>query len=261
MTKNISDAASNTQNGCEKINEQLQEKVTERLKTGISERKIASELGISRQQVSKIRQQAKVSADETENKNPFELSENFQPTIKRAQAVSQLVSLSTRPGGVRNSEMQPVLRALFGLQLNNKTGVMELAMTQNQLQYLKDSTRKAANDADQSVLFIPEWIPRSNPIAANDLLVLLAGELHDTAQDKLACFMSVFPEVSSRLLFKELVALSFKEASPEPVETRCTRNSNAAAELHQRLRIKDRQRPAKAILHLPGDPELDKLCA
>jgi site-specific recombinase XerC len=240
---------------------QLQGQVTERLKAGISERKIASELGISRQYVSKLRLQAQIRADEAESTNPFELNENFRPTIKRAQAVSELVSLSTRPEGVRNSEMQPVLRALFGLQLNNKNGAMELAMTQNQLQYLKDSTRKAANDAGQSALFIPEWIPRSNPLAANDLLVQLAGELHDIAQDKLAYFMSVFPEVSSRLLFKELVALSFKEASPEPVETRCTRNSNAAAELHQRLRIKDRQRPANDPLAFPEDSELDKLCA
>lgn len=260
MTQKLPDDVSNTMSSAP-TDEQLQQQITERLKTGMSERKIASELGISRQSVSKIRLQAQILTDEAESSTPFGLNDSFLPTINRTEAITQLVGLSSRPGGVRSSELQPVLTGLFGFRLNKKRTTMELAMTQSQLQYLKDQTRKVADEAGQSALFIPEWLPRSNPMAANDMLVLLAGELHDIALDKLAYFMSVFPEVSSGMLFKELIALSFKQASPEPVETRCARNRDIAAELHQRLRIKDRPRPANDPLPLPGDPELDMLCA
>jgi hypothetical protein len=260
MTKKLPDDVSNTTSSAP-TDEQLQRQITERLKTGMSKRKIASELGISRQSVGKLRRQAQIRADEAESSNPFGLNDSFLPTLNRAEAITQLVGLSSRPGGVRSSELQSVLTGLFGLQFNENSGAMELAMTKNQLQHLKENTRKAVEEAGQSALFIPEWMPRSNPMTANDLLVLLAGELHEIAQDKLAYFMSVFPEVSTGLLFKELIALSFKQASPEPVETRYARNSHAAAELHQRLRIKDRQRPANDPLPLPDDPELDKLCA
>jgi hypothetical protein len=99
------------------------QQVLKLLKGKASERAIADATGLSRRQVRTIKQQA----PEVEDHNP--LASDHQPTMTRPAAITELVKLSTRPGGVRHSEMWPVLRALFGLRPNNKTGAMELDMT------------------------------------------------------------------------------------------------------------------------------------
>ena len=45
-----------------------------------------------------------------------------------------------------------------------------LDMTDSQYQYLKKQVTKAASAKGKEALFIPEWLPRQAPVAANDTL-------------------------------------------------------------------------------------------
>lgn len=231
-------------------------KATKLFAEGASERKIAAALGISRRQANKLKQQIKADQDD----NP--LSEAMQPTMSRSDAVAELVKLSTRPEGVRPSEMWPVLRALFGMHLNTKTGAMELDMTNDQLRYLKSKTTEAAAAQSKTALFIPEWMPREAPVIANGMLTTMAGWLHERAQEYASEFMASFPGVSSKHVLQELVCLAFQQASAEPVQTRCERNAETAHQLQKRLdglcRVRAVNEPYPSVSHL--DPELERLC-
>lgn len=222
---------------------------------GASERKVAAALGISRRQANKLKQQIKADQDD----DP--LSEALQPTMSPSDAVAELVKLSTRPEGVRLSEMWPVLRARFGMRLNTKTGAMELDMTNDQLRYLKDKTAAAAAQG-KTALFIPEWMPREAPVTANGMLTTMAGWLHERAQEYTSEFMASFPGVSSKHVFKELICLAFQQASAEPVQTRCERNTETAHQLQQRLgglrRMRAANEPYPSVS--TPDPELERLC-
>ncbi|MBH2037299.1 MAG: hypothetical protein I8H73_30925, partial [Pseudomonadales bacterium] len=72
------------------------------LNTGMSERQIAATLNISRRQVKNISK----DVHEEDGHNP--LGSSLQPTMKQATAVTELVKLSARPGGVRKSELWPM---------------------------------------------------------------------------------------------------------------------------------------------------------
>ncbi|WP_156115083.1 helix-turn-helix domain-containing protein [Pseudomonas sp. ML96] len=224
------------------------------LASGMSERKVADTLGMSRRRVSKIKQNAPMEVA------PDPLSPDLLPTMSRATAIAELVKLSTQPGGVRYSEMWSVLRALFGMRINDKTGMLELDMTDNQLRYLKEKTTAGAADQGKVALFIPEWLPRQAPVAANDMLVSRAGWLHDRAQEYAAEFMLSFPGASMKHVFNELVCLAFKQASPEPVQTRCQRNAETAEVLQRRLGALAGKPAANEPFPLAPDPELDRLC-
>lgn len=236
------------------ISDSFECQVTKLLQNNLSERKVAEMAGVTRRQVRKIKEQlAKQGSDNL-------LGLDIQPTITRSEAVSALVQLSTRPGGVRSSEMSTVLRGLYGLRINQKTRSLELAMTEHQLRYLKERTKAAALNGGKEALFVPEWLPRCAPGAAIDFLVKAADCLHQRAQELVSDFMLVFPEVSPRSVFQELIFLSFREASPEPVLTRCERNKEAADKLQQRLGfIAKKPVTYEAVRSLP-DPELDRLC-
>ncbi|MCQ4239696.1 helix-turn-helix domain-containing protein [Stutzerimonas stutzeri] len=223
---------------------------------GASERKVATALGISRRQASKLQQ--RIKADQEDDP----LCEALQPSMSRSDAVAELVHLSTRPEGVRPSEMWPVLRALFGMCLNTKTGAMELDMTNDQLRYLKDKTAEAAAAQGKTALFIPEWMPREDPVTANGMLTTMAGWLHERAQEYASEFMASFPGVSSKHVLKELVCLAFQQASAEPVQTRCERNAETALQLQQRLGGRCRMRAANEPYPSAStsDPELERLC-
>ncbi len=178
----------------------------------------------------------------------------------RAEAIAELVALSTRPEGVRNSEMHHVLSALFGHKLNPKTKRLELGMTAHQLRYLKKSVVDAATAQGLSALFVPEWMPRQQAQEANAILVRLAGALNDTAQGALADFMLAFPGTSSHWVFSELLSLAFLQASKEPVETRCERNRLIAQELDNR---QGTVRQSISLYHphpIATDIELDSIC-
>lgn len=196
---------------------------------GASERKVATVLGISRRQAGKLKQQLQPDMED----NPFWM--DLKPTISRKEAIVEMVNLSTRKEGVRNSEMFPVLRALFGLRLNPKTDAIELNMSKDQLRYLKETTAKAAAEQGKTALFVPEWMPRQAPVTATGMLTAMAGWLHERAQEYVSEFMAAFPEVRSQHVFKELVCLAFPQASAEPVPTRCLRNQETAQQLQQRL--------------------------
>lgn len=233
------------------VPDDLKQQVLKLLKEKKSERAIVDATGLPRRKIRTIKQQM----PREENQNP--LASDHQPTMARPAAITELVKLSTRPGGVRHSEMWPVLRALFGLRPNNKTGAMELDMTDNKLRYLKEKTMEAAASQGKEALFIPEWLPRRAPAAANDMLINMAGWLHDRAQEYVSEFMSAHPDASRAAVFRELTCLSFPLASPEPIQTRCQRNTDNADKLQQRLG--DLAGKPAANEPFPPEAELDRL--
>lgn len=234
------------------VSDDLKQRVLKLLKEKVSQRAIAEATGLHRRQIRAIKEQMPKEVDH----NP--LASNHQPTMTRPTAIIELVKLSTRPGGVRNSEMWPVLRALFGMRFNGKTGAMELDMTDNKLRYLKEKTVEAATSKGKEAMFIPEWLPRRAPAAANDMLINMAGLLHDRALEYVYEFMSAHPDASRVAVFRELTYLSFPLASPEPIQTRCQRNKDNADKLQQRLGELAGQPAANEPL--PPDVELSRLC-
>ncbi|WP_407291313.1 hypothetical protein [Stutzerimonas zhaodongensis] len=237
---------------------EIEEQVGRLLLTGLSERKIAEQAGITRRQVRNIKERI---GDAEGDDNPFAF--DVGPTISRSQAVSELVNLSVRPEGVRKSEMWPVLRALFGLRLDDESGRFELNMTDNQLRYLKDKTKEAAQSRGKDALFLPEWLPRRAPCAAVDMLTNAAHSLVERAHEYTADFLAAFPEVSPSAVFHELISLSFRQACPEPVITRCERNKETADRLQLRLdalMMTAAANDSSAAPPVMFDPELDRIC-
>lgn len=238
----------------EKVTDSQKQQVIQLLQTKASERAIEEQTKLSRRQIRKIKQEVK----ETKDDNPLAL--DHQVTMTRAAAIAELMKLSTRPGGVRRSEMWPVFRELYGLRLDSERGTWVLNMTENQYQYLKKQVTKAASAKGKEALFIPEWLPRQAPVAANDTLVSLAGCLQDRAQEYVSEFMSLFPSASRKHVFTELVSLAFKQASREPVETKCQRNAEAAELLQRRLGHLAQRPAANDAPTAEHDAELDQLC-
>lgn len=222
------------------------------LSAGKSERFIVNAVNTSRRQVQNIKR----TMPEVEDQNSF--ADDLRPTISQAAAVGAILELSTRPEGVRRSEMWPIFRARFGMVENNKTGAMELNMTDDQRRYLMKQTKTAAKSQGKEALFIPEWLPRHAPLEANDTLVRFAGYLHERAQEYGAEFTSLFPDTSVRLVVNELVCLAFIQATPEPVEVRCKRNFEAAEALQHRLGNHITTHVVNEPF--PVDAELDQLC-
>jgi hypothetical protein len=234
------------------ITSKQEQEVRRLLAAGASERYIQDTVGVSRRQVQNIKKLMSKEADH----NPF--ASDLGRTISRAAAIKALVVLSTRPEGVRFSELGPTLRALFGMCKDDKTGVFKLNMTDDQLRYLKKQAKETAEAQGKEALFIPEWLPRQAPVAANEMLVLLAGHLQDRAQEYASEFMSCFPDTSSKLVSNELLCLAFAKATPEPVETRCKRNAATAQALQRRLGHRAGCQVANEPF--PVVPELDQLC-
>lgn len=145
---------------------ELEQEVRRLLAAGKSERAIVDLLGTSRRQVANIKK--KVDEDKDDNL----LAPDIGPTMERSDAIAELVMLSTRPQGVRPSEMWPVLRGLFGMRTNDKSGQLELTMTDNQRRYLKEQAVAAAAAQGKEALHLPEWLPRQGPVEANDMLVM-----------------------------------------------------------------------------------------
>lgn len=234
------------------ITSKQEQEVRRLLAAGASERYIQVTVGVSRRQVQNIKKLMSKEAD----LNPF--ASDLGRTISRAAAIKALVVLSARPEGVRFSELGPTLRALFGMCKDDKTGAFKLNMTDDQLRYLKKQAIETAEAQGKEALFIPEWLPRQAPVAANEMLVLLAGHLQDRAQEYASEFMSCFPDTSSKLVSNELLCLAFAKATPEPVETRCKRNAATAQALQRRLG----QRAGCQVANepFPVVPELDQLC-
>ncbi|TFY94549.1 hypothetical protein DYL61_08745 [Pseudomonas nabeulensis] len=234
------------------ITVEQEQEIRRLLAANASERDIQDSVGASRRQVRNI----KNLMSKEEDHNP--LASDLGRTMTRAAAIKAVAALSTRPEGVRHSEMWPTLRALFGMCKNDKTGVLKLSMTDDQLRYLKKQTSEAAKAQGKEALFIPEWLPRQAPVAANDMLVMLAGHLQDRAQEYASEFMSCFPDTSSKLVSNELVCLAFAKATPEPVETRCRRNAATAQALQRRLG----HCAGYQVINEPSlfVPEFDQLC-
>lgn len=234
------------------ITVEQEQEIRRLLATGASERHIQDSALVSRRQVQNI----KKMISKEEDHNP--LASDLGRTMTRAGAIKALVALSTRPEGVRYSEMWPTLRALYGVCKDDKKGGFKLNMTEDQLRYLKKQVGEAAETQDKEALFIPEWLPRQAPVAANDMLVMLAGHLQDRAQEYASEFMSCFPDTSSKLISNELICLAFARATPEPVETRCKRNAVTAQALQRRLGHRAGYQVANEPF--PDIPELDQLC-
>ncbi|WP_321351469.1 hypothetical protein [Halopseudomonas oceani] len=134
-------------------------------------------------------------------------------------------------------------------------------MTENQYQYLTKTVKEKARREGLAALFVPEWMPTENAKQANSMLVSLAGELHQRAQEMTQDFLCHFPECHSGLVLKELVALAFPQPGKEPVELRCERNQEAASELEKRAKPQQskRSRPASNIA-IYCDAEFEALC-
>jgi len=234
------------------ITVEQEQEIRRLLTSNVSERRIQESVGASRRQVQNIKKMILKEEDH----NPF--ASDLGRTMTRVAAIKALVVLSTPPGGVRNSEMWLILRALFGMRKNDKSGVLELDMSEDQLRYLKKQVCEAAETQGKKALFIPEWLPRQAPAAANDMLVMLAGHLQDRAQEYASEFTSFFPDTSSKLVVNELICLAFARATREPVEKRCKRNAATAQALQQRLGHRAGDQVANEPF--PDTPELDQLC-
>lgn len=222
------------------------------LADGKSERYIVNAVGGSRRQVQNI----KKTMPKLENLNL--LANDLGPTINRDAAIKGLLALSTSLNGVRRSEMWPILRALFGMCEDDETRKRELDMTDDQFRYLKKQVKEAAEAQGKEALFIPEWLPRHAPVAANDMLIEKAGQLHDRALEYVSDFLSHFPDTSWKYVLNELVCLAFAQATPEPVERRCKRNFETASALQRRLGASVLKTAANDPA--PVDAELDRLC-
>lgn len=236
---------------------EIEEQVSRLLLAGISERKIAERAGISRRQVRNIKERL---GDDGCDDTPFAL--DVRPSMSRSKAVSELVNLSARPEGVRYSEMWPVLREFFGLRLT-ESGKFELNINDNKLRYIKKQTKEAAVSQGKEALFLPDWLPRRAPCAATDMLNMAAHDLHERAREYASEFTAMFPEISPAPVFHELISLSFRQACPEPVITRCERNKETADRLQLRLDALMRIAAANDSSVAPpvmADPELDRIC-
>ncbi|WP_212630390.1 hypothetical protein [Pseudomonas sp. KB-10] len=230
------------------------QQVIQLLQTKASERATVEQTGLSRRQIRKIKQEAQ----KTDDDNPVAFE--HQATMTRADAITELVKLSTRAGGVRRSEMWPILREFYGLRLDSERGSWVLNMTENQYQYLKNQFKEAAASQGKEALIIPEWLPRQAPVAANDMLAILAGQLHDRAEEYAAYFAQLFPETSWKKVIGELIYVAFPQASKEPVEVRCKRNANVAEQLQGRLGHLAQRPAANDAPAFKPDAELDRLC-
>lgn len=189
---------------------------------------IARETGLGRRLVAKI-----VDAETTKAANATEF-EPARETMTRTEAVKTIHTLATRPQGVKNSELSPVLGALFGYRSNKDTGARELDMTKGQMDHLKKTVR-TEGDGLHPPMFVPDWLPRQAPIEAWVDLLQLASELQDRITDMVIDYCARHPEVTHRQVHRELVQIAIPEAGKEPVEVRCARYLQAAEALHERL--------------------------
>lgn len=233
--------------------ESIDEQVEALLHAGQSIRAIAQDLGISRRQVTNIRNQLVTKLGDSE------AAKLLDSKTRREKLIRALVALTTRPEGAKRSEMWQPLVEYYGTTAD-ESGFRRLDMDENQFQHRMKQTQQQAEKEGLFMLRVPEWLPRGNPVVANDLLVRLAGELHDLARDKVAEFTSTFPDSSSAQVFKELIAISFQEASLEPVYTRCQRNRDAAGRLAYRLGIAKDDAEEPQIEGYRADEEYEKLC-
>lgn len=200
------------------------------LAEGMSIRATADATGLSRRKVTDLKKLPK-----EEDNGPF--GETRKTLISQKQAVAKVLDLSTRPEGVKRSELGPILKARFGLKANETTGSVELNMTKHQYRYLKESAQAKGHSAVTPVtpLFVPEWMPRNGAIEAHSELIKIASDLQDLMTEKVMELCNRFPGSSYKWVFQELVNLAIPNVFPGSVEDLCDRNLKAAEELDRRV--------------------------
>lgn len=221
------------------------------LAEGMSIRATADATGLSRRQVTKLKELPK-----EEDNGPF--GETRKTLISQEQAVAKVLDLSTRPEGVKRSELGPILKARFGLKSNETTGSVELNMTKHQYRYLKESAQAKGHPA-ATPFFVPEWMPRNGAIEAHSELIKIASDLQDLMTEKVMELCNRFPGSSYKWVFQELVKLAIPNVFPGSVEDLCDRNLKAAEELDRRVG----RMVACPVTVEPvptSDAELDALC-
>ena len=226
------------------------ERVQYLVSLGHGQREIERETGLSRRQIAKI-----VNSDVAE-KSDFDFEEpQRMSTDGAARAVHEL---SIRPQGVKNSELSAILAAHFGYRKNKDTGARELNMTKAQLDYLKKKARAISSPSLQP-LFVPEWLPRTAPTAAFNILLGHASDLQDRITEIVMDFCEQFPDSSPSMIYEELVRIAVSSTTKEPVERRCERNMLAAGELETRWEGASKlfqRTPLRPII----DAEFDTIC-
>ncbi|MEH3022112.1 MAG: hypothetical protein PGN19_05140 [Pseudomonas oryzihabitans] len=221
----------------------------EMLTQGASIRAASDATGLSRRQVTKLRGSFNSMDKET-------FMQDAEARISQKQAVAQVFSMSIRPEGVKRSELHSTLKARYGLRRDEITGSIELDMTKHQYRYLKESAL-ALREAEDTPLFVPEWMPRYGALNAHNALIKAAIELQEVMTEKVLELCDGFSGSSYKMVFQELINLAVSGVSSCPVESRCDLNLKSAEELDRRV---GRMTGHPAEPTAAFDPELDSLC-
>lgn len=236
-------------------NRQLLAETTEQwatrlLKGGMSQRSVAIETGLSRRKMGQISDQLQEHQEDIFDTRPPRKS------VLKSELYQDIHAMACRPGGVKRSELSRQLAAFYGLRLDSETGKQTLNMTKDQYQYLK---RKIRNIPSQRCypLFVPEWMPRSNPTAAWTMLLRAADTILTTIDEQISEICHLFPEALPKDIRQELLSLAIDGFGPQPTTILCERNNSIARELSMRVE-------PSSIEVLEGrpieDPEFEALC-
>ncbi|MHC8310048.1 hypothetical protein ACYZUC_10615 [Pseudomonas sp. GT1P32] len=199
------------------------------LSSNMKQREVALETGLSRRQV------AKVATKEAASKADNDALSDDQPALMtKAVAIKTTHALSVRPQGVKKSELYPTFSDHFGYKRNDETGLNELNMTRGQSDYLKKKAREIEG-AVRPPLFVPDWLPRVDPVEACNTLLRYASALQDRITDMVMDFCEQYPDSHPRRFYEELIFIALWQSTKEPVETRCVRNMTTAEQLRERL--------------------------
>ncbi|WP_122421232.1 hypothetical protein [Pseudomonas viridiflava] len=208
--------------------ETLEQRAMRLLQGQNSQRVVAKETGLSRRQVGHIADRLKTLDDD-----PFGVRPQPKSALKD-ETFREIHAMACRPEGVKRSELSSLLAMRFGFCLDEKTGKHTLDMTRNQYDYLK-SQIKDTQSQGYAPLFIPEWMPRTNPVDAWKLLMQSANELLTRIDEQVTEFCQEFPEVLPKNVRRELLSIAIDEFSPQPTIVSCEWNSSVAQELSMRV--------------------------
>jgi hypothetical protein len=229
----------------------MEEWVNRLLKEGMSKRSVAIKTGLSRRKVGQIADQL------TKHQDDIFATGSARKSALKTELYQEIHALACRPGGVKRSELSRQLADLFGYRLNGETGRQMLNMTKDQYQYLKTKVKRIPYQGDQP-LFVPEWMPRSNPTTAWEMLLQAANMVLTKIDEQIAEICHSFPELLPKSIRQELLSIAIDGYGPQPVAVRCDRNVSISWELSERTP----PCPVEPLESRPlEDPELDLLCA
>lgn len=156
------------------------QKVIALRKTGMSRAKIVATTGFPERFVRE--HMAGVEVDQA-TKAP---SSDFE------KAVARVFPLSVRPQGIKDYELRQALYEVYGTKWSEEKGTFEAAYDRSTMSRIKARCRELAKSADQTALFVMDWICDEAPTASRVALEQMALELEEVIQDKVNTFMEMY---------------------------------------------------------------------